>query len=467
VITTSFADGATIAAGESYSDTIQLTGNVSDNYSGVVRVQMAYNNQPWRTIWTSNTPQTNTTWSGEWQLPAITENAQGEHTLSVRAWDEFGNIGLLEQTVFVDLLPPTNEMTDRRFTADTITHVSLNETLDLQGVANDAGRNPVASGPTPLEGTLDSFDDATFWLQPDTHEVDDAGVTVSWIGDYNGDRLADMAIGFPNAADGRGKVIIVNGKAGGWANPNLGEMEQLLGQTPTFIGLEGAGLGEVIVPAGDYNGDGYEDLMIGDLTNNRLYLVYGTAMPQGSELLLDGAPNYGFWDLVAEEGDTFTGQIAPAGDINNDSYSDLIVATNTAVYLLAGDSSPAPSLTTAAGIMTAANASVAGVGDVTGDFIDDFAIATGNNVYLFAGGGSWIENGRNTISTSMAVASFATSDASPTLINAGDLNDDGYADFAFTSGNTPVVVFGSNSGSYSTQTLGSFPAALSGFLASA
>ncbi len=466
VITTNFADGATIAAGESYSNTIQLNGTVSDNYSGVVRVQLAYNNQPWRTIWSSDTPETNTTWSGEWELPAITENAQGEHTLRLRAWDDFGNIGLLEQTVFVDLLPPTNELTDRRFTAETVAHVPLNQQLDLQGVANDAGHNPLASGPIALEGTLDSFDDATIWLQPDTYESDDAGVTVAWIGDYNGDRLGDLAVGFPNGADGRGKVVIVTGQAGDWPNPNLGDMEQLFGRTPTFLGIEGAGLGETIVPAGDFNGDGFEDMLVGDLANNRVFLVYGTAAPQGSELLLEDM-NIGYWDIISTENETLTSQFASAGDVNNDSYPDILIATDNTVYLLAGSKTPSTSFDLAAATFAGSNASVAGVGDVTGDFIDDFAIATGSTVYLFAGGSGWIRGGLSALTTGMAVASFATSDATPTLIGAGDLNGDGFADFAFSDGSSPVVVYGSDSGSYATETLGGFVSPLSSFLAAA
>ena len=473
-ITTSFADGATIAAGEAYSNMIQLSGNVSDNYAGIVRVQLAANNQPWRTIWSTDTPQLNTTWSGEWTLPAITASAQGEHTLRLRAWDDYGNIGLIEQTVFVDLLPPTNELTDRRFTQDTIAHVPLNQPLTLQGVANDAGNNPIAAGPVALEGALHSIDDATVWLQPDTIEVDDAGVTVAWIGDYNGDRLGDFAVGFPNGADGRGKVVVVTGAAGDWPNPKLGDMETLFGRTPTFIGDLGAGLGTTIVPAGDFDGDGFEEFLIGDLANNRIFMLYGTPATQGAEILLDGTPSSHWAQIVlsaqATDTQTLTTQFAAAGDVNNDSYADILVATDSAVYLLVGDDTPHAEQqldTLAAATLAVSNASVAGVGDVTGDLIDDFAIATGNSVYLFAGGSGWVEAGVSGLTTDIAIATFATNDTAPTIIKAGDLNGDSFADFAFTNGSTPTVVYGSNSGSYTTETLGGFASTLGRFLAAA
>ncbi len=471
VVTTNFADGATIAAGESYSDTIMLHGTVSDNYAGVVYVQMAYNNQPYRTIWSAETPQTSTAWSGEWELPFITESAQGEHTLRLRAADDYGNITVLEQSVFVDLLPPTNELTDRRFSADTIAHIPLNQPLTLQGVANDAGRNPTAAGPIALAGTLNVIDDATIWLQPDSFEVDDAGVTVAWIGDYNGDRLGDMAIGFPASSDGRGKVVVVTGRAGDWPNPNLGDMEQLFGKAPTFYGEIGAGLGATIAPAGDFDGDGFEDMLVGDLANNRVFLVYGNLGNQGSNLLLEGT-NVGNWDTISAENETIT-QFASAGDVNNDGYSDILIATDSGVHLLVGGH-PATTANVSdlsAATLAVGNASVTGVGDATGDLVADFAIAvpagagSGGTVHLFSGSSGWVAAGGSSLTTATAVTSFATSDAAPTLINAGDLNDDGFADFAFSSGDNPVVVYG---GSYTTETIGGgFAATPNGFLAAA
>ena len=470
VITTSFADGATISAGEAYSDTILLNGTVTDNASGVVYIQMAYGNQPWRTIWTShNAPQLSTTWNGVWELPNLVDSAQGEHTLRLRAADDYGNVTILEQTVFVDLLPPTAELTDRRFTAETVAHVPLNQPLPLQGVANDAGRNPIAAGPIALEGTLDAIDDATIWLQPDSYEDDDAGVTVTWIGDYNGDRLGDLALGFPNNSDGRGKVVIVTGRAGGWPTPNLGDSEQLFGKQPTFFGELGAGLGATIAPAGDFDGDGFEDMLVGDLANNRIFLVYGTAGQQGSNLLLDGV-KLGKWDeisLPAGGSESFTTQFIGAGDVNNNSFSDILIATDTAVYLLAGGT---PATTgnvseLAAASLAVGNASVAGVGDATGDMVDDFVIATGGAVYLFSGSGGYVAAGGSSLSTVTAVQSFATSDAAPTVIGAGDLNGDGFADFAFTNGDNPTVVYG---GSYTTELIGGgFAATPNGFLAAA
>ncbi|MFZ0545430.1 MAG: cohesin domain-containing protein [Candidatus Promineifilaceae bacterium] len=475
VITSNLPPGTTISAGESYSNTINLEGTVTDNYSGLVRVQMRYNNQPWRTIWETDTLPLSTTWNGVWELPNITQSAQGEHTLHLRAYDGFGNIGYADQTVFVDLLPPTSEMTNRTFLQDEPPHVAMNEPLNLYGVASDAGRNPLPPGPVDLNGSLNSLDDATVWLQPGAFADDDSGITLSWIGDFNGDRLGDLAVGLPAAEDGAGKVVVIDGRPGNWPIPNLGELESLAGQEPSYIGANGAGLGSTIQPAGDFNGDGFEDMLIGDPTNNRIFLVYGSPLAVSSEIqLVTSRP--GKWTEIFSNanGENISGSFAAAGDVNNDTLGDILVSTTTGstgyVYLLPGDGTPFDTQLVnilAGAVLETSNAgaTVAGVGDLNDDFIDDFAVAFGGTVYLFAGGSGWSERDLTTLNTADAMASFASSDSLPTIVGAGDVNGDGVADFAYSNGATPVVVFGDAGQSFTTQTLSGFASPLSGFLA--
>ncbi|MCB8944437.1 MAG: tandem-95 repeat protein [Ardenticatenaceae bacterium] len=477
VITSDLPANVTVSAGQAYSNVINLTGTVTDNYSGLERVQLRYNEQPWRTIWASDNAPLNTTWSGEWELPAITENAQGEHTLHLRAYDTYGNIGYLEQTVFVDLLPPTSDLTNRSFLQEEPRHVPLNQPLHLYGIANDAGHNPLPAGPVDLSGSLHSIEDASLWLQPDTYTDDDAGITISWIGDFNGDRLGDLAVGLPQAHSGAGKVVVVTGQAGDWPIPNLGELDFLSDHKPSFAGLPGAGLGSVIQPAGDFDGNGFTDLLIGDPAHNRLYLVYGNPQALGYELELTGSSASKWSELYpTAAGESLTSQMAAAGDVNNDTLGDILLSTTTSqtgyVYLLLGDASPRATqfVNEMAGAVletSAAGATVAGVGDVNGDFVDDFAVAMGGTVYLFAGGGGWQANGLTTLTTAMAMASFASSDSLPTLVGAGDVNGDGLADFAYSHNDTPVVVFGDAGQNFTTQSLSGFASPLSGFLAAA
>ena len=104
-LTINLAEGATISAAEAYSTTFPLSGTAVDNYAGIERVQMRYNRGNWRTIWDDQAHPLNTTWDGTWEIPVV-ETAQGEHTLQLRAYDAFGNIGTLSRTVFIDILPP-------------------------------------------------------------------------------------------------------------------------------------------------------------------------------------------------------------------------------------------------------------------------------------------------------------------------------------------------------------------------
>jgi hypothetical protein len=476
MITSNLPNGATISAGEALSTTFELSGTVTDNFSGLVRLQLRYNEQPWRTIWSTESKPLNTTWSGEWELPAV-QSAQGEHNVFLRAYDDFGNVGYFTQTVFIDIIPPTTELTNRTYTSDNPPHVPANEALTLYGVVNDAGNNPLPADPADLVGTLHSIGDATVWLQPDTLADNDEGVTVAWIGDFNGDRLGDLAVGLPAAASGAGEVVVVRGSAGDWPIPNVGELEFLAENRPSFVGLPGAGLGTAIQPAGDFNGDGFSDMLVGDPVNNRLFLVFGTPQDFGTDRELDGS-NGSRWAEITSltAGETIGTNFAAAGDVNNDGLDDILVSTTNGgsgkVYLLLGDASYLDSqlldVTSGAVLATGAGgASVATVGDVDGDFVDDFAVGMGGTVYLFAGDGGWAQAGLTTLTTGMAMATFASSDSQPAMVAASDLDGDNVDDFAFTNGSSPVVVFGDSNQSFSSQTLGGFPHASSGFLVSA
>ncbi|HSH04040.1 MAG TPA: LamG-like jellyroll fold domain-containing protein [Anaerolineae bacterium] len=475
VITSNYPQNTTIAPGQAYSSTIPISGTVTDNYSGLSVIQLRPNNQPWRTIFVTDTLPLSTDWEGIWNLPNNSVSAQGEHLFQLRAYDDYGNIGYFSQTLFIDLLPPTAELIDRQFTSANPPQVAAGTPFTITGIANDAGNNPQVPGPVDLQGNLDSIDDATVWLQPSGINDGDNGITVSWIGDFNGDRLSDLAIGLPAVGNGTGKVYIVRGAPGGWAIPALNEYEFLAEHGPGYIGASGAGIGSVIEPISDFDGDGAEDLIIGDPANNHFYLIYGTRADLGRNQSLTG-PKTGYWTrVVVTDGSTFTvndpDSIAYAGDVNQDGLADFLVKATTAtgnrIYLIAGNTSGygqtiANSEAAAMLNTTATNVSLAGVGDVTGDFIDDFAIALDGTVYLFAGGGGWTRFGRNTLDTTAAIATFTSSDLSPTIHATGDMNNDSIGDFIYDNGSTPTVVFG---GSYATQPLSGFPSALSGFVA--
>lgn len=99
---------------------------------------------------------------------------------------------------------------------------------------------------------------------------------------------------------------------------------------PDWMGesdLADAHYGESVRSAGDVNGDGFDDVLVGAVHYNndgytqsgRAYLYYGTA---------SGIATSPAWEVPPPELETygfFGGLVSPAGDVNNDSYADILV----------------------------------------------------------------------------------------------------------------------------------------------
>ncbi|MEJ2746604.1 MAG: hypothetical protein P8183_01600, partial [Anaerolineae bacterium] len=443
------ADGAVInGQGLSANNaiTITLTGTASDNLSGLTRLQMSLDGRPWREVWAGVGNPLSIAWQTDWVLPNRT-SSQGEHSVRLRAFDRAGNVAdPLERTIIVDVVPPTDQLTDNTYTADDPPHVVANQPLVLEGVANDAGRVADAPNPADLTGVLHSVDDATIWLGAATIADDDDGVTVTWLGDFNGDRLADAAIGLPASEDGDGRVIILYGKAGGWELPT--DAEPLADSYSSFVGADGAQLGQTIASAGDVNNDGFADLLIGDPAHNRLFLVLGRVYDAGRDVVLAGEQTTAVWRLDGPTDATIGDIFSSAGDVNGDGFDDVLVAavgaTDTTSYLLLGRPSAWSGLNEAAATMDNGGTAVslATVGDRDNDEYDEFAIAANNSVYLFDGSGSFaIGYQPATLTSDDAAAVFSSADAVPAVLSVGDTDGDNLPDFIYGNGSSPTLVF--------------------------
>ncbi len=158
-----------------------------------------------------------------------------------------------------------------------------------------------------------------------------AGFSVAGAGDINGDGFADLIVGAPYAEYGAGGAYVVFGTGGGFASSvALGGLD---GSNGFFIlGPDGYGAGFAVSSAGDFNGDGFDDLIVGapgcGCSDGFAYVIYGKAGGFGSlidlnSLALDGSN--GFLIRGAAPYGEIGHSVAGGGDVNGDGFDDLIV----------------------------------------------------------------------------------------------------------------------------------------------
>ncbi len=234
------------------------------------------------------------------------------------------------------------------------------------------------------------------------------GTSAAAIGDIDGDGYADAAVGEP----GTNRVYVYRGGTSGLvtASPSV-----LL--APTSVMQFGAS----VAGAGDVNGDGFSDLLVGAPTSNRAYLYLGSAtgIPAtslGAPVTPTGSPsNYG-------------ASVAGIGDINADGFSDVAVGTNGSnnVHVFLGSATGlGPSTVVSAGA-TAFGFAVAAAGDVTNDGYPDMIVGaySAQVAYVFGGGPSGI-------ATSPAATLQVASDGvlfGWSVDGLGDVNGDTFSD---------------------------------------
>lgn len=286
-------------------------------------------------------------------------------------------------------------------------------------------------------GGLRSAPDWLFGLEMNGAEL---GTAVAGAGDVNGDGFADLIVGAPgctNPEPKEGCVFVFYGSSTGLANVP----DQIL-----ELDRRDSYLGSAVAGAGDVNGDGYADVIVGAkwFTNN--------LNNEGAAFLFlggpDGLSSTPAWQVEGNQAGASLGMaIAGAGDVNGDNYADVLVgapffdgaavdAGYAALYL----GSPGGLGSTPAWELTGSHAdarlgwSVASAGDVNGDGLADFLVGAPGwrnqadeavgAAFLYAGTADW----QNAAPLWTAFSDQPNSLFGTAVNGAGDMNLDGFAD---------------------------------------
>ncbi len=272
---------------------------------------------------------------------------------------------------------------------------------------------------------MDNTADVTFSGGADGDQL---GISVSLAGDVNGDGYADVIVGATGAGSGNGQAYIYYG------GPSMDNTADVTFTGGAFLD----NLGTSVSSAGDVNGDGYADVIVGVLYGSsfrgQAYIYYGgPSMDNTADVTFTGT----------SMGDYLGSSVSSAGDVNGDGYADVIVGAygfsangnKGRAYIYYGG----PSMDSTADVTFTGGSngdylgySVSSAGDVNGDGYNDVIVgaeythAGGTDkgqAYIYYGGAS-MDNTADVTFTGAANSDFLGN----SVASAGDVNGDGYAD---------------------------------------
>ncbi len=260
--------------------------------------------------------------------------------------------------------------------------------------------------------------------------ADNFGAAIASAGDVNNDGVGDLIVGaMSHGTVDQGRAYVYSGADG-----------------VLLYTFDGTGdhdiLGESVAGAGDVNNDGFADLIVG---------AYGdpsNGIATGRANVYSGADGTMLYTFTGEAQSNYFGwDVSGAGDVNADGYDDVIVGAYWArndngdrvgrAYIYSGLDGAMLQMLTGTVIEGRFGESVTSAGDVNADGFADVIIGAPWS----AGGFAYVYSGQDwSLLYTYSGVSFRELGWSSAGI--GDLNFDGYDDFAISKGGDAIVYSG-------------------------
>ncbi|HMQ70727.1 MAG TPA: VCBS repeat-containing protein, partial [Ignavibacteria bacterium] len=208
--------------------------------------------------------------------------------------------------------------------------ISFGNRVDCKGDINNDGFNDLVTGDFRrlyiFYGSSSGVSDSANLIisPPDTGVISYAGYIAT--ADVNGDGFSDVICNIYSH-------YVSDHQIGAYVYPGSQNGLELIPSWCASLdsGVINTGYGWEVSNAGDVNGDGFEDIIVGSLFSNIAAVYYGSAsrgffQPADKTYINAQVINFGY-------------NVSGGGDFNNDGYDDILIGGNDSVFAYPGSSS--------------------------------------------------------------------------------------------------------------------------------